>query len=74
MDNENKFELNGETYVAKPYGGCNGCAFKYEYNFCGVVACRQFSRKDGISVIFVKANSTVIHSADRNGKPMEFFI
>lgn len=60
--NENEFEFEGKTYVAKPYvaeSSCNECAM-FVGGDCiaidvrGIPDCYCGLRKDGMNVIFVE--------------------
>ena len=63
--NENKFTFRGVIYVAEENwndksSGCDGCAFEYNTDCAwnaanGIPPCKSTYRKDGRSVIFIKA-------------------
>lgn len=57
---ENEFELDGVTYIAKQQQNCDGCAFIDPYD-CGSIRlphCASYSRKDDVSVIFIRKPAT----------------
>lgn len=57
---ENEFELDGITYIAKQQHGCDGCAFdgSDDCTSNSRPPCASYSRKDGVSVIFIHKPAT----------------
>lgn len=51
---ENEFEFNGLTYVAKCGDDCSGCSMDADDTCYAAPRCASSERKDGREVIFVE--------------------